>query len=358
MKINKGVLKTAVSIILTVFILAVYVFLCVTAFKFYNVSSVLLVALLLLGAVLSLFIHSLIHELGHLVFGLTAGLYLEKIRVLIFELEIKNGTFKFKIKKPSFYFGYTSMLPKNDDNYGEKLTVSSLGGLVFSFVFTLLNVFIAIKFATNAYVFSLFGIYYVIGFYVFIINFLPLVYNNDGALIYDYLTSKQNGFNFKTAYQILAKTSKGVKPCDLGENLLVFSGNDRYSQIIQYHKYLSLLATNFDEAEKQLNSLLSKNIIDDEIYFAVKKEALFIACVKGDSNYANLNGEHVVDLLGQDDCAENYRIHAVYRIFTGEKDWAKLIVDGGINALSLRGKTGYEIAEIGYLKDLKNQLNQ
>ncbi len=357
MKANKNqIFKTIVSIILTAFIVAVYVFLCVTAFKFYTINKVLLVALLVLGAVLSLFLHSLLHELGHLIFGLIAGLKLYKICVLVFELEVYDGKVKFNFKKPSINFGYTVMMPKKHENYGEKLVFSSFGGLIFSFVFTLLNAFLTIKLATNVYFFTLIGAYYLIGFYIFIVNVLPFTYDNDGALIFDFIFSKEYYVDFKNAYTILAKIYCGVMPSEIDLQLFTCSGENRYSQIIKYHKYLALLSTDFDGAEKELNSLSSSNIIDDDIYFAVKKELLFSACVKGDSKYAKTNGEHVIDLLGQDDYEENYRVHAVYRIFTGETDWAKIIIDGGINALNTGVKNGYEKSEIKYLQELKNQI--
>lgn len=73
-----------------------------------------------------------LHEIGHLVFGLVAGLRFYSFSVRI--LQIGRG-WRVCLRNNPDFAGKTVMLPKNDKGMRSKLTVFALGGAVFNLVY-------------------------------------------------------------------------------------------------------------------------------------------------------------------------------------------------------------------------------
>ncbi|MBO5851848.1 MAG: hypothetical protein J6R29_05910 [Clostridia bacterium] len=356
MKTNKDILKTLINGLIALVLLGLYIFAIVNAYGLFKGKLLLYVALLVAGAVVSLFLYSLIHELGHLTVGLFAGLKFSKICVLIFLLELENGKFKFKLVKPT-EFGYTEMLPKTPYNYAEKLAISAVGGLVFSLISAFASMFICLSFTGNIFVFCLFGAPYPLALYIFLINALPFFKGSDGDLVFSVLLDEKTPSTLKNYYTALASVLLKKEPCEINRNLLEIVDDKPFSQPLKYLRYLSYLQTDFKKAYDEISALQKLDIIDDNLYFNVKKEVFFCKAVLHDDNYVNENASAIVGDIDLSDDLCNFRVHAVYRIFINDIDFAKLIIKNGIDTLSKKTQNGLVISEIKYLQALKEQLD-
>ena len=356
MKNGKTIFKAVINAVIGLILLGLYVLAVVNAYALYKGNLVLYATLLVAGIIISTFLYSLIHELGHLIIGLMAGLKFSKICVLCFLLEVENGSLKFKIVKPT-EFGYTEMLPKKVENYGKKLAVSATGGLVFSLACIVVSMVICLNNLENIWLFTLFGACYPLAIYIFLINALPLFDGSDGALIFSVLLDGKNPSVLKNYYTATASVMLLKEPSLLDGKLFEFSNESVYGQNLKYLNYLRYLSTDFDKAYAEILSLSKQNIIDDNLYFIVKKELFFCKVILGENSFVQDNASAVVgDIdLSEDLC--NYRVHASYRVFIKDYEFASLILQNGLNVLSNKGQNGIVKSEIAYLNELKNQLN-
>ena len=357
MKTNKDILKTLINGLIALVLLGLYIFAVVNAYGLFKGKLVLFIALLALGIVVELFLYSLLHELGHLIVGLLVGLKFSKICVLCFLIGLENGKLKFKIVKPT-EFGYTEMLPKTVDDYAKKLALSGVGGLGFSIISALVSMLICLNFTSNIYAFCLFGAPYPLALYIFLINALPFFEGSDGSLIFAVTLDEKSPSTLKNYYTAIAGVLLGKEPCQLERNTLEICDDKPFSQPLRYLRYLHYLQSDFDRAYGEILNLSKLQVVDDDLYFNVKKELFFCKTVLHDNNYVNENANAIVgDIdLSEDLC--NYRVHAVYRIFIKDYEFAKLIIKNGIDTLSKKTQNGLIKSEIKYLKELQTQLNE
>lgn len=352
MKTNKAILKTVVNVVIFLVLAGLYTFAVINAYGLFKGKLLLYIALLVVGLIISLFINVLLHELGHLTVGLFSGLKLSKICVLVFLLEVKCGKLKFKIAKPQ-ELGYTEMLPKTQYGYGEKLAFSALGGLMFSLITALASMAICINCVDNIYAFCLFGAPYPIALYVLLINALPLFDGSDGALIFSIFQGETTTKNY---YLITANILLNKEPCEIDGKLFLSSGNGAISQNVKYLRFLHLLKSDFDRAYEEILALSKLDIVDDNLHFIVKKELFFCKVILGDEAYVNAHSTEVVGDIDLSEDACNFRVHATYRIFIKDYEFASLILKSGIQKLSSLTQNGIILSEIKYLKELQNQL--
>lgn len=356
MKSNKVVFKTLVNVLIGIVLLGLYILAVVNAYGLFSGKFLLYAVLLVAGIAVSVFLYSLVHELGHLIVGLFAGLKFSKICVLFFLFEVENERVKFRFVKPT-EFGYTEMLAKDEKDYGEKLAISSVGGLVFSVIIALVSMAICINNLNDIYLFCLFGATYPLALYIFLINALPFFDGSDGSLIFSVITDIQKPSVLKNYYTALASITLNKEPSELRGSLFEIFNDKPYSQNLKYIKYLSCLQSDFDKAYSEILDLSKLEICDDNLYFIVKKELFFCKVILGDLAYVE---KHAPSIVGDIDISEdlcNFRVHAVYRIFIKDYKFAKLILQNGLEVLSKKTPNGFIKSEIKHLKELQSQLN-
>ena len=312
-------------------------------------AQVLLYALL--GVLISFILAPFVHELGHLIVGLILGFRLVSFNLSFIKLQFYKK-FRISLVKP-YAFGETVFLPKTPDKYPEKLRLTTIAGLVFSVAYMLVGMAIVFL-STNLKLVLLLGIPYHVSAYVLLLNVLPFKSDSDGALLFSY-SLKGSVYNEMT-YNVLSASAEimcGVEPKDVSARYLTefYLSYDYYSVMLKYLRYIAFLWRDEESAFKELFDISDLDKVPDSLYEIVYKELFFASVVRGDVGFIKAHEDIVVGYL-EDDSPSNYRIHAVYRQFKGDEEWAKIIIDSGLKNLS--GDDGLSKYEKRLLLAMKN----
>lgn len=229
---------------------------------------------------ISLIVHLVMHELGHIVFGTMSGYTLVSSQVLMLKLSKRNGEhIHFQIAPPVIG-GVTYMVPKSESH--DRFIAYSLGGAA-------VNVLLAVPAAVLSFLYKeqlhlFFAVFSIIGFLFAIANTIPFwitEWKNDGSDVYLMLHNPCARASFLAALQIdrhvyLGNSLLSVNQCFLQPK----EYGDAYSfGLAQMYAYLLLLKGKYSEQRefiakvkasndafvKQRSVLLDAMIIENEI---------------------------------------------------------------------------------------------
>ena len=288
----------------------------------------------ILGLLLTSILAPLIHELGHLISGVICGFKLRSFTIGFLKLSFKNK-FKISLVKPNL-FGETAMLPKSTNNYSKKLRITVFSGLIFSLALMLVQMTVLFL-CKDLTLVLLFGLPYHLSTYLLVMNLIPFSETSDGYLLFTYYVK---GGIYKeiidNALSVSAEIYLGTRPESVSSHLLTeFSPKyDYYSVLLKYYRYLAFLCRDEDFAFKVLFDISDLDKIPESLYETVYKELFFASIVRGDDNFIRNNEDIVIGYLEKEESPSDYRIHATYRMYKGDGDWARLIVKSGLKNLS------------------------
>ncbi len=325
-------------------------------YKAYENYTKQVVLYTLLGLLITLVIASIIHELGHIIVGCIVGLKEKIIKVLFISLSFNNGL-KISLCRP-VNFGETVLVPKTQENYSKKVVISAIGGLAFSFIYMLVGMLI-VAFSKSMPLVLLFGIGYHLSAYVLLVNLVPINEEGDGYLIFNYLLKGETERQIiSNALNSTAQILLGVQPKDLDSRFLTeFDAKvGYYSNLTKYYRYLAFLWRDEERAFKELLELSDLDKVSYSLYEDVYKELFYASLRLKDQTFIKNNEEIVIGYIEKELSPIDYRVHANYRIYTGELDWAKLIIDSGLSNLEKSSNYGNVSYEIELLKRLKESL--
>ena len=315
-----------------------------------------IVLMSLLGLFITSIIASLFHELGHLIFGLFSGLKLVELKIAFISLKF-DKKFTISFVKPK-EFGETVFMPKNTTNYSFKLRMATLGGLVFSLIYLLFGMTI-VFISSNLQLVLLFGVSYHLSFYILLVNAIPFSGSSDGTLLYSYYF--KGGLSCELIDNVLSANAEillGTMPKDVNSYYLTdFAVSyDYYLVMLKYYRYLAFLWRDEESAFKELFQISDISKLPDELYEPIYKELFFASVIRGDSSFIKNNEEIIIGYLENNSSPQDYRIHASYRLYTGENEWAKLIIESGLKALENEVQTGFVKYEKEFLLILKSNI--
>lgn len=336
--------------------LVLYLYQFFSLYAVYKNYTAELILYSLLGLVITLFIASLVHELGHIIVGKACGLKVAVIKILFLNFSFEDK-FKLSLCNP-INFGETTLLPKTQENYSKKVVKSAIGGLSFSLVYMLIGMML-VAFCKNVSIVLIFGISYHLSAYVLLINLVPLNEESDGFLVFNYFfKSESERFIIDNALNSTAQIMCGVQPKDLDSRLLTEFPLKvgYYSVVIKYYRYLACLWRDEERAFKELFEISDLDKISYSLYEDVYKELFYSSIIMKDENFIKNNKDVVIGYIEKESSPVDYRIHASYRIYTGEKEWAKMIINSGISNLEKQAKYGNASYEIELLKRLKESV--
>lgn len=353
MKKNKLKLFASVSLIIICFALFLLLLLAVISGYSGAVWKILLSAGV--GLIVVYLLNSIVHELGHLIVGVSCGLEFYSIKFLWLKLVKGENGLKFSFEKSMGELGFTALNPIGKDKIAKKYVSSAVGGLLATFAILIVQVVICLT-AKSLILYCALGITLPLTVYYFMVNLLPIFENNDGYLVYKYLSGGKERLILENYFKAVALLYDGVEPSDLDSSLLVhYDGVSGYSANVRYLRYLAYVKNDEERALKELREMSDLSEIsnlNDEIF----EEIFFSAVLMNDKKFILKNEPFAVAVFEKPIRPQTFRIHASYRIWTGEKDWAKLILQSGIEFCKTYAVKGIAKSEEKYMALLLKNL--
>lgn len=238
---------------------------------------------------LSYFLHILIHELGHLIFGLLTGYSFVSFRVGSFTVIKEDGKFKRKKFHLPGTGGQCLMSPPEYSEKSFPYVIYNLGGVLLNLGASIIALGIIVGIEQLS-AFSLVGwqLFLVAGLFTAMTNGIPVKIGglpNDGHNIYSLMKKEENKKAFFIQLKMNALMTQGIRIKDIPfEELSVDELNTQTStlqaavHILQYNWYLDRL--NLEKAQQKLTELLS--YMDNYPLFYKQElacEQLFLALV-------------------------------------------------------------------------------
>ena len=332
--------------------------LCIVLFAYLSVnlltgyiSQALKVILsVIVGVLITLALNSIVHELGHVLSGLLCGLKVNSVQFYFLFIGKDKGKFKVKIKSSGGEIGVTDLAPKSTQKVLEKYVISAIGGLVATLILLIVQVLICLL-SKSLILYAGLGITFPITAYIFLINLFPNFAGNDGYLIYTYLQGGNPKRVCQNYYLATALLYQGVEP-----SLLIDYGvESEYSVGIRYLRYLAYLQSDEETAIKELRKIsdLSKFSTAREEVF---EELYFSALTIGDNKFVKAYEDYALSIFSKQERPQSFRAHAVYLIKNGEMDWAKLILNSGVEFCESYPVKGVAKSEKRYMQEILNNL--
>lgn len=317
----------------------------------------LIIAMFIGFAIVCGFICTLLHELGHLFFGLKNKFAFLSFSVWFFKWWKPDGKMRFDFVSMKEEAGSTEFVPKGTENIEKRLKAMTFGGLMFSFLSMLLSLPAFLIADMPLWLYCLFSMFLPIGAFVFFGNALPMVNEgarNDGAVL---LGIKKEHDSTKVLINILkihAELYSGKTPCEIDQSLyfdLPQLAEDDINFItllnLRYHYFLD--KEDYENAKKTTSRLATlTDYMPNSVYNVVKSDELFNACTfdRNDETADNLVSE-LDKYLNRVNTASNLRIKLAYILL--DESQSKIAKDFYDKALfearrvQIKGLSAYEI---------------
>ena len=300
---------------------------------------VLLIALIWLAY----FLQIIVHEAGHLVFGLLSGYRFSSFRVGKWMLLKKNG--KMTIKK--FFLAGTGgqclMIPPNTDEKKPPIAWFLLGGSIMNLISGTL--FLVLALLTQAWIWvSLFcGMSAFFGFLYALVNGIPMKTNliaNDGANVLSLRKDADAARDFCRHLMINAKNTEGIRLRDMPSEWFDFPSaealqNNAFAETAVFACNRLMDEQDFVQAEDRMQYLLRT----DTAMAGVHRKLLIC-----DLLYCELIGERRAEVLGELYTKEQYNFMRSMQSFPSvirtEYAYARLYQHDSNKAAKLKAEFG------------------
>lgn len=164
------------------------------------------------------FIHIIVHEAGHLLFGLMTGYQFRSFRIASFILLIDQGKFKIKRLRVAGTGGQCLMVPPDMKDGKIPFLLYNLGGVIFNLVFSVISLVLRQLCFNVTYLPTLFLIFSIVGFMTAITNGIPMrmgTVDNDGYNAFAMLKNQEVLEAFWVQLKIVEQNSNGVRLKDM-----------------------------------------------------------------------------------------------------------------------------------------------
>lgn len=262
-------------------------------------------SLLLLMILLCNYLCTIIHELGHLIFGLISGFRFISFRVgsTIF---VKDYDSK-KIKRKKFFMAGTGgqcILDTPEDESKKPFVLYNLGGILLNLIFAIINIVIYIF--TKQFVISYFFLFMMLhNVLILILNGLPMrskYIDNDGYNTLQISKSELAKEAFYAQLKITKATTNNTRLKDMNESYFLFDrdleeNNSMVSTIKLFRVERLIDEHRFFEAIDELKELLNDNFLAGIYMNTVRLNLMYCYLVTNnideakkyiDKNFSNL----------------------------------------------------------------------
>lgn len=244
--------------------------------------------ILVCSAIVAGLINAIMHECGHLIFAKMNGFKLSEMVIWFCRWSKRREKIYFSFTMMGEQAGYTETFPKTTENLKKRYALSSLGGLIGSFICMIVGV--VPLFLTGYISFEIYAFWamlFPLGAYYFFGNALPVVTNgvkNDGAVIISLIKDDDDSKVMLSLLAIQAQLFDGKTPSEIDEKYyfdLPQLAEDNFNFILllnaRYAYYL-------DKEDYENAKAITKRLLDLEEYMPrycltqVKVDALYNAC--------------------------------------------------------------------------------
>ena len=271
---------------------------------------------------LAFYVQIIIHESGHLVFGLLARFKLYSFRVSYLAIQNENNRLKLKVFKNAGYLGLCIMIPTRQEMPKSSFLLYFVGGLLFNFLTFLICAALILSGVLNGPFVAATAFF---GLFFFITNALPFTskgnLKTDGLHCFNALKNNAAHQDNVRLFSINALLMSGVRPAELPATHLELHTQTLdpatkvhflmydYFHYLDIKNYLKALAS-MQEAEKHLHSFPKAQLKE------IQAEVLFAYCFlqnhpeKAQDLYSEIRAR-----LETDHTVSGNRVKAAYELF-------------------------------------------
>ena len=225
-----------------------------------------------------------LHELGHLIFGLNAKLKFNSLSILNINI-YKKDKIKIKFDNKLIFTsvkGYCDLIYDDNIKYdNKKIILYYLGGIIINLILMIIFLLI-LTLCLNKYIRIIALLFIVYNFYLIFYNLIPFNkngYNTDGMQIKLYLENPDVVKSYSRLYKIQFLLSKGYSIKEMDKNLFCKpKGSDNYSDLLLWFMYIDYLNeyNKYDEAIKYIDLIQDsvKNNLGDYYYSLLKSQKI------------------------------------------------------------------------------------
>ena len=172
------------------------------------------------SVVFAIYIHIIIHEAGHLVFGLLTGYKFCSFRIMNFTWIKEKDKIKFKKLSIAGTAGQCLLSPPDMKDGKFPVAIYNLGGIFMNIIVSLVFLLFYLLFREVSYISVIMSTFTAIGFITVITNGIPLYMNgvnNDGYNTISIMRNKNSRYTFWLQLKINQLQSDGMRLKDISE---------------------------------------------------------------------------------------------------------------------------------------------
>ncbi|MBE6716437.1 MAG: hypothetical protein E7573_05910 [Ruminococcaceae bacterium] len=169
-------------------------------------------------------LHIIIHEAGHLVFGLLSGYRFSSFRIFSFMILQENGKIKSKKLSVAGTVGQCLMIPPESNDEKKPFVLYNLGGTIMNILVAVFTAVLFFVFYNNAYISIIMLMFSVCGFVIAANNGIPMhigMVDNDGYNTYSICKNPDSVHAFWFQMKVNELLLKGCRLKDMPEEWFV-----------------------------------------------------------------------------------------------------------------------------------------
>lgn len=227
-------------------------------------SPFLELLILFIGMYAALFFHLILHEGGHLIFGLLTGYQFGSFRVASFLWLKEDGKLRIKRLSIAGTGGQCLMIPPNIQDGKLPLVLYNLGGSLLNLLIGALFLLVYLLCPSGSVLSPLFLIFAVVGFTIAMMNGIPMrmgTVDNDGYNAFALSKNKEAVEAFWVQLKTVEQTAKGVRIKDMPAEWFAMPSDDAMkNSMVAVRGVLAcnrlMDEGNFEEADSCMKHLL------------------------------------------------------------------------------------------------------
>ncbi len=240
-------------------------------------EALLVVGLALIGIVVGLYINFILHEAGHLIFGLLTGYRFCSFRIGSVMLKKENGRLRLCRFSLAGTGGQCLMSPPEWKTEGFPFVWYNMGGCLMNFILTALFVLLAVLFRESLLGRTLCLSIALAGLYCGLVNAIPIeteTVNNDGSNLREIARNAKARYAFWLQLRLNQEISEGVRLKDMPEAWFCMPEEEELQNAIIVSQAILCCNRKMDEgkleeAYEMMQTLLEKKTAMMAIYRAL-----------------------------------------------------------------------------------------